>query len=51
MKYDVAILRDGSSISQLIYVSAPGAVMRDTTFVALAERALERLSRMPDYRK
>jgi DNA-directed RNA polymerase specialized sigma24 family protein len=51
VKYDVAILRDGSSISQLIYVSAPGAVMRDTTFVALAERALERLSRMPGYRK
>ncbi len=51
VKYDVAILRDGTSISQLIYVSAPLAPMPDDTFVALAERALERLARMPGYRK
>ncbi|MCL2543714.1 MAG: hypothetical protein FWE71_14825 [Nocardioidaceae bacterium] len=46
VEYDVAIVRSGGSLSQLIYVSAPGARMADGDFVDLAKRALERLPQL-----
>jgi DNA-directed RNA polymerase specialized sigma24 family protein len=49
IEYSVAFLRSGSAVSQLVFVSAPGARMTDAQFVALAERALQRLPELPPY--
>ncbi|MEZ0579456.1 hypothetical protein [Nocardioides sp. MH1] len=49
VEYSVAFLRSGSSVSQLVFVSAPGARMTDDQFVALTERALQRLPQLPPY--
>lgn len=49
VEYDVAIVRSGGALSQLIYVSAKAARMRDPDFVALAQRALERITQLPAY--
>lgn len=49
VEYSVAFLRSGSAVSQLVFVSAPGARMSDAQFVALTERALERLPQLPPY--
>jgi hypothetical protein len=49
--YDVAIVRSGDALSQIIYVSAPGARMADHDFVDLARRALERVAELPAYGK
>ncbi|QYJ02532.1 hypothetical protein KUV85_09280 [Nocardioides panacisoli] len=51
LTYDIAILRDGTSVSALLFVSVPRAQMRDGNFVGLAERALERLDELPGYQK
>jgi hypothetical protein len=48
--YDVAILRDHGAVSQLTYVAAKDAPMPPDAFVALSERALQRLATMPSYR-
>jgi DNA-directed RNA polymerase specialized sigma24 family protein len=47
--YDVAVVRRGEAISQIIYISAPHAQMADRDFVDLAGRALERLDELPAY--
>ena len=47
--YSMAIVRNGGAVSVLLFVSVPGALMVDTSFVALAQRALERLGEMPAY--
>lgn len=49
VEYSVAFLRSGSAVSQLVFVSAPGARMTDDQFVAVAERALQRLPALPPY--
>jgi hypothetical protein len=49
VEYDVAVLRDGGAISQLVFISADGARMTDDQFVELTERALERLAHLPRY--
>lgn len=49
LEYSVAFLRSGSAVSQLVFVSAPGARMTDDQFVAITRRALERLPQLPDY--
>lgn len=49
IEYDVAVLRQGSAVSVLAYVAAPKAQMANEDFVALAQRALERLARTPAY--
>jgi len=49
VEYSVAFLRSGSSLSQLVFVSAPGARMTDEQFVTLAQRALDRLPQLPPY--
>ncbi|WP_460786479.1 RNA polymerase sigma factor [Nocardioides maradonensis] len=49
VEYDVAIVRSGGALSQVIYVSAKGARMQDADFVALAQRALERITELPAY--
>lgn len=47
VEYSVAFLRSGSAVSQLVFVSAPGARMTDAQFVTLTRRALERLPQLP----
>lgn len=47
VEHSVAFLRDRSGVSQLVFVSAPGARMSDEQFVALTERALERMDQLP----
>ncbi len=49
LEYSVAFLRSGSAVSQLVFVSAPGARMSDDQFVAITRRALERLPQLPRY--
>jgi hypothetical protein len=49
VEYSVAFVRSGSAVSQLVFVSAPGARMTDDQFVATTRRALERLSQLPAY--
>lgn len=49
LEYSVAFLRSGTAVSQLLFVSAPGARMTDDQFVALTRRALERLGHLPPY--
>ena len=49
VEYSVAFLRTGSAVSQLVFVSAPGARMTDAQFVALTRRALDRLPQLPPY--
>ncbi|WGY03205.1 hypothetical protein QI633_05465 [Nocardioides sp. QY071] len=49
IEYDVAVLRQGTAVSVLAYVAAPKATMADEDFVALAQRALERLARTAPY--
>ncbi|GAB2968423.1 SigE family RNA polymerase sigma factor [Nocardioides montaniterrae] len=48
--YNVAVVRNGGALAQMIYVSAPKARMADRDFVALSKRALERLAELPAYR-
>ena len=43
----MAILRDGTSVAQVSFVPAPGALMHPGAFEALARRALERLRQQP----
>ncbi|MCD4535771.1 hypothetical protein LRP67_16905 [Nocardioides sp. cx-169] len=45
--YWMAVLRHGTAVAQLGFVPAQGAQMADGTFVGLAERALDRLGRLP----
>ncbi len=49
VEYSVSFLRSGSAVSQLVFVSAPGARMSDEQFVALTRRALQRLPQLPPY--
>jgi len=49
VEYSVAFVRSGSAVSQLVFVSAPGARMSDSQFVELTERALARLPQLPPY--
>ncbi|WP_183095869.1 hypothetical protein [Nocardioides stalactiti] len=49
VEYSVALLRSGTAVSQLVFVSAPGARMSDAQFVTLTERAMSRLPQLPDY--
>ncbi|GAA4076986.1 hypothetical protein [Nocardioides kongjuensis] len=49
IEYDVAVLRQGTAVSVLAYVAAPKASMANEDFVALAQRALERLARTTPY--
>ncbi len=49
VEYSVAFVRSGSAVSQLVFVSAPGARMSDEQFVELTRRALERLPQLPPY--
>lgn len=44
---DVAVVRDGTSLSVLVYVGAPRARVADDDFADLARRARARLARMP----
>ena len=44
-----ALLRSATAVSQLVFVSAPGARMTDDQFVAITRRALERLPQLPPY--
>lgn len=47
VRYQMAVLRDGTAISQLGFIDAPDVAMAPGAFGDLAERALERLPRMP----
>ncbi|GAA1539286.1 hypothetical protein [Nocardioides humi] len=49
IEYDVAVLRQGTAVSVLVYVAAPKARIENEDFVALAQRALERLGRSAPY--
>ncbi len=49
LEYSVAFVRSGSAVSQLVFVSAPGARMTDDQFVDVTRRALERLPQLPAY--
>ncbi len=49
LEYSVAFVRSGSAVSQLVFVSAPGARMTDDQFVGITRRALERLPQLPAY--
>lgn len=51
IEYDVAVVRQGTALAQLVYVGAEGARMTDAQFVALAERAQQRLGEMPPHRR
>lgn len=51
LTYDMAILRDGSAISTLLFVSAPDVLMNEANFIKLAERALARLGEQPGHGK
>lgn len=45
--FRMAILRTGTSLAQIGFVPSGDARMTDATFLALAERALQRLRRLP----
>jgi DNA-directed RNA polymerase specialized sigma24 family protein len=47
--YDMAVLRRGTAVSVILFVSAPRVEMADQDFVKLSRRALERLGEMPPY--
>ncbi len=49
VEYDVAALRQGTAVSVLVYVAAPKARIADSDFVALSQRALERLAKAAPY--
>jgi len=49
VEYDVAVLRHRTAVSVLAYVAAPKARIADADFVALSQRALERLARTAPY--
>lgn len=49
VEYAVAVLRHRTSVSLLVYVSAPLARISDGDFVALARRGLDRLVEMDPY--
>lgn len=49
VEYDVAVVRNGTSVSLLVYVAAPRARIADGDFVALARRAQDRLRTMAPY--
>jgi DNA-directed RNA polymerase specialized sigma24 family protein len=49
IEYDVAVLRQGTAVSVLVYVAAPKARIANEDFVAVAQRALERLARTAPY--
>jgi hypothetical protein len=51
VEYHLAVVRRGSSLSLLVYVSAPRARIDDDDFVALARRSLERLGEMGPYNR
>lgn len=47
VSYSMAILRNGTSVAQLTFVPDGKATLADGTFGAVAERALQRLARLP----
>lgn len=47
VRYLMAVLRNGTAVSQLGFIPAEGVTMRPGAFIDLAERALVRLERMP----
>lgn len=47
LEYRMAILRTGTSVAQIGFVPTRDVRMTDDAFVALAERALQRLQRLP----
>ncbi|MDQ6522577.1 hypothetical protein RB608_03150 [Nocardioides sp. LHD-245] len=49
IEYDVAVLRQGTAVSVLAYVAAPKALIANEDFVAVAQRALDRLARTAPY--
>lgn len=49
VEYDVAVVRSGTALAVVVYVAAPRARIADDDFVALAERALDRLRAMKPY--
>lgn len=49
VEYDVAIVRDGTALTELVFISTPDARMAEADFVALVERALARLPEQAPY--
>ncbi len=47
----MAMLRDGTSVAQIGFLPAPGADMKAGSFVALTDRAAQRLAELPSPRK
>ncbi len=47
--YSMAIVRRGTGVAMILFVSAPRVKMADDDFVRLSRRALERLREMPPY--
>jgi DNA-directed RNA polymerase specialized sigma24 family protein len=47
VRYQMAILRSGTAVAQLQFVPSGDVRMADGAFIALAERALERLPKLP----
>lgn len=47
LRYLMAVLRDGPAIGQVGFVTAPGARLGGDGFLAIAERALQRLGDLP----
>ena len=48
VSYQMAVLRNGTAISQIGFIPAQGVAMAPGAFAALADRALLRLQRMPE---
>ena len=49
--YDVAVVRQGTAVSLVLYVSAPKAQIAEADFVALARRSLARVGSMGPYER
>ncbi|WP_244929805.1 sigma-70 family RNA polymerase sigma factor [Nocardioides sp. W7] len=47
VEYRMAIIRTGTAVAQIAYIPSADVRMTDDAFVALAERALQRLPRLP----
>ena len=47
LRYLMAVLRDGTSVAQIGFVTAPAARLGDGGFLPIAERALQRLGQLP----
>lgn len=45
--YRMAVLRSGTAVAQLGFIAGPDADLSDESFIALADRALQRLGELP----